>query len=1120
MRRSTLIYVAFFVAMVLTVSSAFAQSETGTITGNVTDPTGAVVPNAKITVKGTTTGSVRTITTNSSGSYTVTNLQPAEYTVTAEVSGFATLQQQVTVSVGSRVGLDLQLQVGATGTTIEVAESATVVNTATQTLSYTVDQTQLRELPTLTRNPYDLVAAAGNVSDAGAGGRGVKFAINGQRESGTNVLLDGAANNNEFTAGVGQSVPLDSIQEFSVLTGSFTAEFGRATGGVVNVITKSGTNAFHGTGYEFNRVSKLASNGFNNNAYSIPRSVFDRNQFGYSIGGPAVKNKLFFFSSTEWIRVRSMATNEVMLPDASLIAASAPNTQQFFATYGKLDPGASIIARYSIGQITALGGNLCGTTAACSALNPSMPVYDLVSYNSPGDAGGGNPENEYQTVARVDYNLSEKTQMYGRYALQHIGFFPGYVSASPYQGYNTTETDVNNSVLFSVVHSFSPQLISQSKVVFNRLNQQQPFGSYGAVPTLYTGSTGTNSLLNQQLIYPGYSPYTPGSGIPFGGPQNFVQLYEDMSRVFGKHNLRFGGSFEYLRDNRTFGAYETAGVYLGTGSTGSAVAGLLSGNAHAMTVAIDPQGHFPGETVNLPLGSPNFSRSNRYKESALYVQDSWKVMPRLTVNLGLRWEYYGVQHNKNPKLDANFYFPSNEIGTPQGIRDGQVQLAPNSPTGGLWAPDYKDFAPRLGFAWDIFGDGKTSLRGGYGIGYERNFGNVTFNAIQNPPNYESVSLTGTTAAPIPISIANLGPFAGSSGTIKLPTATLRVPMQNIKTAYAHSWSASVEHQLNKNLLLGLDYSGSKGVKLYDISVDNRYGYGNVYLGIPCSYDNQDCTAKLNNQYSGINVRGNNGFSNYNSLSFRTKLDNLANSGLHLNLNYTWSHALDNLSTSFSDADSGSNNWGQFVTGMLDSFSPNINKGNADYDARQRVVVSAVWDVPGHKTGHGLAAQALGGWSLAPIFTARTGSPYSIFDCTNAYNFCTLAAFTGPVSTAANKNPVSTGSPNTFTYLTIPSTVDNYTNPKYFYSDLPPFPSDMTSRNAFRAPGTWNLDMGMYKAFTVSEKLKVQLRGEMYNLFNHANLNVNGPGADVSSTSAITAFRSGRRDVQLALKLQF
>jgi outer membrane receptor protein involved in Fe transport len=964
-----------------------------------------------------------------------------------------------------------------------------------------------------------LVATSGNVSDAGAGGRGVGFAINGQRESGTNVLLDGAANNNEFTAGVGQSVPLDSIQEFSILTGNFTAEFGRASGGVVNVVTKSGTNEFHGTAYEFNRVSDLSSNGFNNNAYGIPKSVFDRNQFGYSFGGPAIKNKLFFFSSTEWIRIRSIAATEVMVPDPNLIAASAPNTQQFFSTYGKLATGASVLNTYSINQLNALGSNLCGTVASCNALNPNMPVYDLVTYNAPGDAGGGTPENSYQTVARVDYNLSEKTQMYARYALESIGYFPGSVSSSPYQGYNTLETDFNNNILFSVVHSFSPQLISQSKVVFNRLNDNQPLGSYPPVPTLYTSAGGTNALLGQEILYPGYYPNGPGQGIPFGGPQNFVQIYEDVSRIFGKHNLRFGGSFEYLRDNRTFGAYETAGDYLGTGSTGSAVAGLLSGDLHELQVAINPQGHFPGQTVTEPLTQPNFSRSFRYKESALYVQDAWKLRPRLTLNLGLRWEYYGVQHDKHPQLDSNFYFPSNEINTPQGFVDGSAQLAPNSSTGGFWSPQYKDFAPRVGIAWDVFGDGKTSLRGGYGIGYERNFGNVTFNAIQNPPNYETVSITSASGT-IPISTSNLGPFAGSSGTITLPPATLRVPLQNIKTAYAHMYSVSLEHQFSKNLVAGADYSGSRGENLYDVSVNNRPGYGNVFLGEACSYDAGDCTARLNTQYGYINTRGNNAWSRYNGLTFRAKIDNLASSGLHLNFNYTWSHAIDNLSSSFSDADGLSNNWGNFNTGLLDPFAPNVTKGNADFDIRQRMVVSAVWDVPGFKAGRSLASQVLGGWSVAPIFTARTGSPYTIFDCTNAYTDCPMAAFTAPVSPAANGTPSPVGSPNTFTYLTIPSSVDNFTNPKYFYSDLPPFPSDMTGRNTFRAPGIWNLDMGMYKSVKINERFRLQLRGEMYNLFNHANLYVEGAAADVSSTSYIPAEKLGRRNVQFAMKLIF
>jgi outer membrane receptor protein involved in Fe transport len=1120
MKRFLSIAATVLIAMLVLVWSVQAQTETGTITGTITDPTGAVVPDAKVTARNVATNAVRVVTTNTAGTYIVSNLIPADYLVIVEAGGFTTQQRAVNVTVGARVGQDIQLTVGQSTTTVEVTEVATAVNTETQTLATTVNETQLRELPTLTRDPYSLISTSANVSDAGAGGRGVGFSINGQRESGTNVLLDGSANNNEFTAGVGQRVPLDSIQEFSVLTGNFTAEYGRASGGIVNVVTKSGTNDFHGTAYEFNRVSQLASNGFNNNAYEIPKPVFTRNQFGYSLGGPVKKDKLFFFSSTEWIRIRSMAVSEVYLPDTDLLAASAPNTQQFFQTYGKLASGASILDRYSINQLSALGTNLCGTNATCKALDPNMPVYDLVAYNAPGDAGGGNPENEYQTIGRVDYNMSDKTQMYGRYALQSIGFFPGYVSSSPYQGYNTTETDFNNNVLFSVVHAFTPQLISQSKVVFNRLNQSQPFGGYGPVPTLYTGATGTNAILGNSVIYPGYSPFTPGNGIPFGGPQNFVQVYEDLSRIVGKHSLRFGGSFEYLRDNRTFGAYETSGNYLGTGSLGSGVAGLVTGNMHQFQVAIDPQGKFPGDTVTLPLGQPNFSRSNRYKESALYFQDSWKITSRLTVNLGLRWEYYGIQHNKDPKLDANFYFPSGQIGTPQGVQGGTVQLAPQSPVGGLWAPDYKDFAPRVGFAWDVFGDGKTSLRGGYGIGYERNFGNVTFNAIQNPPNYETVSVVGTAAKPIPISVDNLGPFSGSSGTLKLPAATLRVPIQNIVTAYAHMWSASLEHQFTRNLLVAADYSGSKGVNLYDISVDNRYGYGNVFLGLPCSYDAGDCTAKLNNQYSGINVRGNNGFSNYNALTVRTRLDNLGNSGLHLNFNYTWSHAIDNLSTTFSDADALSNNWGQFVTGMLDPFAPNLNKGNADYDARHRLVVSAVWDVPGPKTGKGLATQVLGGWSVAPIFTARTGSPYTIFDCTNAYNFCPMAAFTAPVSTAANGSPTPVGAPNTFNYLTIPSSVYNYTNPTYFYSDLPPFPNSMTSRNAFRAPGVWNLDMGLYKSFKLSERFKLQFRAEAYNIFNHANLYVVANNADVSSTSYIPAERLGRRNVQLAAKLIF
>ena len=238
-------------------------------------------------------------------------------------------------------------------------EAATQVNTETQTLQSVVNTEQLLEMPSISRDPYAMIASVGNVSPTSPDARGVGYAINGQRSASTNVMLDGAANNDEFGATVGNTVPLDSVQEFSVITNNFTAEYGRATGGIVNVLTRSGTNNFHGSLYEFLRPSYLASNDFDNNAYGIDRQHFTRNQFGYAIGGPIVKNKLFFFSSTEWIRVRSQATANVWVPTPQLIAAAAGPTQDFMNTYGALRSGTTLLETDSKADLAAKGVNLC-----------------------------------------------------------------------------------------------------------------------------------------------------------------------------------------------------------------------------------------------------------------------------------------------------------------------------------------------------------------------------------------------------------------------------------------------------------------------------------------------------------------------------------------------------------------------------------------------------------------------------------------------------------------------------------------------------------------------------------------------------------------------------------------
>jgi hypothetical protein len=388
--------------------------------------------------------------------------------------------------------------------------------------------------------------------------------------------------------------------------------------------------------------------------------------------------------------------------------------------------------------------------------------------------------------------------------VDHDNLFPGTVAFSPYVGYDSGENDLNQNALFSVTHTFSASLVSQSKLVYNRLNELQALGTAPVSPGLYLSSQNTASkVLGVDVALPGYLPVAPGSAIPFGGPQNLGQVYEDLSWIKGTHTFRFGGQYIYIRDNRAFDAYQEAVEQLGS-SLKQGMDNLLNSQLLNFAAAINPRGGFPGQSVTLPVGPPDFTRSNRYNDFAFYGQDTWRVMPRLTVNLGLRWEYYGVQHNKNPMLDSNYY-PGSGSNFDQQVANGSVQLAPNSTIGGLWQKDLDNWAPRVGFAYS-FGTGKTSIRGGYGLSYERNFGNVTFNVIQNPPNYTVVTLQPADAGGnLPVTINNAGPLAGSSGSATLPVVQLRAVDPNMETARAHNWSAdeqgwrAVKETLLKNV---------------------------------------------------------------------------------------------------------------------------------------------------------------------------------------------------------------------------------------------------------------------------------------------------------------------------------
>jgi hypothetical protein len=1128
MRKIKSTLMAISLVLLALSANVLAQLETGQITGRVTDPNTAVVSGAAVAIKSVETGAERTATTDSEGAYTVTNLQPGLYDVTVQAPNFATVTQRVQVTVGAKASLETELSVNAV-----VAESITVVanagvevNTQNQELSNVISGQQIRELPTVTRNPYNLVQLSGNAqtddpttSQNDTGGtstfRGAGASLNGQRAASTNILLDGADNNNSYTATVGQLIPLDSVQEFRVVTSNFSAEYGRASGGIINVATRSGSNDFHGTAYAFNRISKLASNGYANNALGLARGVFARNQFGYSAGGRIIKDKLFFFNSTEWIRVRSTGPTTAYVPTDQLIAASAANTRQFFAAFP--------LAATPTGRVSTLGDlgiNVPGLAA-------STPAYREVAYTLPTDLGGGFPQNDLQTVTRIDWNLSDRTQIYGRYALQDTDLFEGTNANSPYQGFNTGTFAFNQNALISLTHSLSQSFVSQSKLAFNRVHTGSPLGDQPVGPTLYM-STARTTINNVLVGFPGYLPFNPGLAIPAEGPTNTWQAYQDFNYQKGDHQFRVGGSYFYIQQNRSFGAFQNSVQTLGTGLA-SGTANLVAGQLINFRVAVDPQGRFPGDTITTPLSEPSFIRYNRYHEWAVYFNDAWRLRPDLTVNLGMRYEYFGVQHNNDPSLDSNFYFGSGET-IQERIRNGSVQLAEDSPIGGLWKPDKNNFAPRIGVAWDVFGDGTTSLRAGYGLSYERNFGNVTFNVIQNPPGQAVVSVdSGTAAFPtIPLSLDNLGPLAGSGATIRFPTTSLRHVREDITNAYAHFWSAAFERELGRGTVASVEYTGSAGRSLYSIENINRLGFGPAYLGSNATTPTGGTSTRLNGQYSDINTRGNGGVSDYKALIFGIESNNFRNRGLQFTARYTFSTAKDNLSSTFSDANAN------FNLGLIDPFNPMLDYGFSDFDARHRFTSSFTYEVPFFDSiDNSFVRHLLGGFTLTGIFNARTGNPFTVFDCTSGVpNTCQrfipggAVSFTGsgnpPTSVDASGNPVA----NSFDYIVLPTSIV-YVNPVAGNGAVAPFPAEMTGRNAFRGPGFWNMDVGLYKRIKFNERYSLQLRFEAFNVFNHSNLFVNINNLDASGTGSITAqrgvFPSGnleRRNVQLAAKFIF
>jgi len=1156
----------------LIAGAAWGQKDMGSIVGTVRDSSGAVLPGAKVTVSDIDRGTTFNTTTNSNGEYVANPLRVGQYNVTVEHEGFRKdVVGPIQVNVQSRVEVNPTLRVGQIAETVTVTSQTPQLETETSELGHLVSGRQATTLPLNGRNFAQLAQLTAGVAPAEPGSRTETtfgFSSNGARALQNNYLLDGIDNNANLADVLNGSAyviqpSVDAIGEFKVETNSYSAEFGRGNGAILNAVIKSGTNAFHGNVYEFFRNDKLDGR----NAFDfLGRQPYQQNQFGATFGGPIIKDRTFFFVDYEGLRIRQALPQLLLIPTPAQLSG---DFSSFLDTSAPLTfPGTNTVVTDCAGHATYLGeifdphqtgSGPCGVPIGgynaagfptnifpAGSINPvAARIAALYPAPLPGFAVNGNnylvdPKkslNQNNFDVRVDHRFTNTDDVFARFSYEDQPIFtPGpFTNFLDGGGFTAGHQDnAYRSAAVSWTHTFSPTLINEARLGYNRINSNRLQAFAGTDVSGQLGLKGVPFIPGNgglpNMCFVNYSCIGSSGFLPSIEKQNSYVINENLIWIRGKHSLKFGTEirleqFTMFQDSSphgdlAFGQDFTSNPALpvdanGNPTGGEDIASFLLGVPDSADIS--------------SIYGPDYHR----KTYAIYGQDDIRVNERLTLNLGLRWEYFHPVTEGHNRM-ATFDFASGSLIVPKGETTPPTptiaSFLPLQRTGSnyLVNPDYRNFAPRIGFAYKI--SNPLVLRGGYGIFYGgQESGPFSFPSPGfNPPYFLQQSFSSPCGSPVTpdTSTCAIGLKPGDTTqaisnfwTQGFPATSLSDPNnplvysidRNLRTPMMQQWHLGFEYQMASQTVLGISYAGSSGQHLY--------GFYNGNQALP----SPDPAAPLAPRRPFPAIDGtidafrSNTSSNYNSL--QVSLEKRMTHGLMFQASYTYAHALDNASS----ASLGSLANGDF----RDQRFPFLEYGNADFDVRHRFTLSYSYDLPFGRgkmfagNAHGVIDQIIGNWQIAGITSAGTGNYFTVTDpFVNSSN----TDCGGTVGYNCSR-PNVVGNPNA-----TPCQPGTFFNTCAFTSNLVQGTYGNERRNQVRGPGFQTWDMTFAKLFPVKEQMRVEFRADFFNIWNHTNplwgpIGAAGqvePVAIEINTPQFGQYQAARdpRLVQFALKFYF